>query len=174
MPPKEKAAKCPVDGCKQRLNAATSGTCKQCKNLFCNEHSFPGGCRRPLGAQRRSLTAPVAFAGDHNCMRLSGGISRSASAPQLVPKAVPGVLVSSTAKPKEAQGAPGPQKVRTHCSADHAVVCSDRHPTCRRLLRLQGLPPLRLCSSCRPPSPASSWKACLPPRPAGCRMHRAC
>jgi hypothetical protein len=69
-----------------------------------------------LSAQRRSLTAPAAAAGDHNCMRLSGGISRSASAPQLVPKAVPGVLVSSIAKPKEAQAAPGPQKVRMHCN----------------------------------------------------------
>ena len=28
-----------------RMVPATSGTCKQCKNLFCKEHSFPGGCR---------------------------------------------------------------------------------------------------------------------------------
>ena len=75
-----------------------------------------------LSAKWRSLTAPAAATGDHNCMRLSGGISRSASAPQLVPKVVPGVLVSSTAKPKEAQAAPGPQKVRTHCSADPALL----------------------------------------------------
>jgi predicted nucleic acid binding AN1-type Zn finger protein len=51
MPPKEKAAKCPVDGCKQRMTAATSSNCKQCKNLFCKEHSFPGGCRTLAPAQ---------------------------------------------------------------------------------------------------------------------------
>jgi hypothetical protein len=96
MPPKAagaKAAKCPVAGCQTRLNASTSGSCKQCKALFCKEHSFPT---------------------DHQCMRLSGGLSRSASAPQLVPKVQPGVLVSATAasKLKGDGAAAAPQKVR--------------------------------------------------------------
>jgi hypothetical protein len=104
MPPKEKAPKCPVQGCQTRLNASTSGSCKQCKGLFCKEHSFPT---------------------DHQCMRLSSGLSRSASAPQLVPKVQPGVLVSATAasKLKGDGAAPAPQKVR-----GVAVACSEPAP----------------------------------------------
>ena len=58
-----------------------------------------------------------ATAADHTCMRLSGGLSRSASAPQLTkgaPKTLPGVLVSATAAPKvkaEPAGPQAPQKV---------------------------------------------------------------
>jgi len=58
-----------------------------------------------------------ATAADHTCMRLSGGLSRSASAPQLAkgaPKTLPGVLVSATAAPKvkaEPAGPQAPQKV---------------------------------------------------------------
>jgi len=83
MPPK--APKCRVAGCQARLNAAAKATCKQCKNDFCKDHSFPS---------------------DHDCLRLSAGLSRSASAPALdkaapaaAAAAVPGVavLVSKTA-----------------------------------------------------------------------------
>jgi len=79
MPPKgEKAPKCRVPGCQARLTALTKGTCKQCKNDFCKDHSFPV---------------------DHDCVRLSAGLSRSASAPSLAkaapaaPAAAPGVSV---------------------------------------------------------------------------------
>jgi hypothetical protein len=56
-------------------------------------------------------------------MRLSGGMSRSASAPQLVPKVVPGVLVSAASKLKGDAAAPaaaGVQKVRLLVPAGNA------------------------------------------------------
>ena len=86
MPPKERAAKCPVQGCKVHLTPATKAACKHCKTEFCKDHSFPS---------------------DHGCMRLSGGMSRSASAPQLVkpPAAVPGLLVSAAANSSKASAA---------------------------------------------------------------------
>ncbi len=79
MPPKaDRGTKCPAPGCSVRLGAATKATCKQCKKDFCKDHSYPS---------------------DHECMRLSGGMSRSASAPQLVKQPQPslGVLVSTGA-----------------------------------------------------------------------------
>jgi hypothetical protein len=81
MPPKaDRGAKCPQEGCSQRLSQATMGTCKGCGRDFCKNHCFPS---------------------DHGCQGPAASLARSSSAPQLAKQPVAsglGVLVSATTK----------------------------------------------------------------------------
>ena len=126
MAPKERSPKCPVAGCSIRMNAQTSGTCKMCHKSFCKEHCYPA---------------------DHACQRLSGGMSRSASAPQLVPKVQPGVLVNASAASKvKGDAAAAPAQVRV---AERATRASRlRGDGCTRCLRRR-----RVCPRAALPAP---------------------
>ena len=96
MPPKaDRGAKCPQEGCSQRLNQATLGTCKGCGRDFCKNHCFPS---------------------DHDCQGpAAASLARSSSAPQLAKQpAAPGlgVLVSATKAARCALGHPGTRRER--------------------------------------------------------------
>lgn len=80
----------PHNSCKVRALRTFSTTCffpARRLSDFCKEHYFPG---------------------DHDCQRLSGGMSRSASTPNVAAAKAPGIQVLSTIKPAAAVVAAAP------------------------------------------------------------------
>ena len=133
MPPKaDRGAKCPQEGCSQRLSQATMGTCKGCGRDFCKNHCFPS---------------------DHGCQGPAASLARSSSAPQLAKQPVAsglGVLVSA-ATTKAARCALGHLQDATASTPDSQPLHPLLQPSLRIKRRRQGVrhasrpPPVILC-----------------------------